>query len=193
MNLSYSIIFPYGVQDYFYLFFVLDKNFFLGFWIFFPFFFFFSDFIQFYYFKVQPTSLSIDGTLGNFRLRDMAFEIDHSWGWLCDIRNPGVESLIKVLMNRSYIGHVVCFSSLLHCTRHFSPLFLFQFTFNSYSVEDDDYKGYDYSLCGRLSAVRIVFLYRFVQEVSLDIARHYLSWTVAIVFIACSFNLGNTS
>lgn len=85
--------------------------------------------------KVQPTSLSIDGTLGNFRLRDMAFEIDHSWGWLCDIRNPGVESLIK-------------------------------FTFNSYSVEDDDYKGYDYSLCGRLSAVRIVFLYRFVQEVT---------------------------
>lgn len=43
---------------------------------------------------------------------------------------------------------------------------LSQFTFQSYSVEDDDYQGYDYSLTGRLSAVRIVFLYRFVQEVS---------------------------
>ncbi|XP_059434410.1 uncharacterized protein LOC132167446 isoform X2 [Corylus avellana] len=34
------------------------------------------------------------------------------------------------------------------------------------SVEDDDYEGYDYSLCGRLSAVHIVFLYRFVQEIT---------------------------
>lgn len=42
----------------------------------------------------------------------------------------------------------------------------FQFTFNSYGAEDDDYEGYDYSLRGHLSAVRIVFLYRFVQEVS---------------------------
>lgn len=42
----------------------------------------------------------------------------------------------------------------------------FQFTFESYSAEDDDYEGYDYSLRGRLSAVRIVFLYKFVQEVS---------------------------
>lgn len=43
---------------------------------------------------------------------------------------------------------------------------VFQFKFSSYSTEDDDYEGYDYSLHGRLSAVRIVFLYRFVQEVS---------------------------
>ncbi|XP_059434413.1 uncharacterized protein LOC132167446 isoform X4 [Corylus avellana] len=41
-----------------------------------------------------------------------------------------------------------------------------KFKFNSYSVEDDDYEGYDYSLCGRLSAVHIVFLYRFVQEIT---------------------------
>jgi len=44
--------------------------------------------------------------------------------------------------------------------------FCFQFKFNSYSAEDDDYEGYHYSLQGNLSAVRIVFLYRFVQEVS---------------------------
>lgn len=43
---------------------------------------------------------------------------------------------------------------------------LHQFVFKSHSTEDDDYEGYDYSLRGRLSAVRIVFLYRFVQEVS---------------------------
>ncbi|XP_062178337.1 uncharacterized protein LOC133883124 isoform X2 [Alnus glutinosa] len=85
--------------------------------------------------KVHPSSLSIEGTLGNLRLSDMSLGTDHGWGWLCDIRNPGVESLIK-------------------------------FKFNSYSVEDDDYEGYDYSLCGRLSAVRIVFLYRFVQEIT---------------------------
>ncbi|ONI27903.1 hypothetical protein PRUPE_1G110200 [Prunus persica] len=85
--------------------------------------------------KVHPSSLSIEGTLGNFRLRDMSLGTDHCWAWLCDIRNPGVESLIK-------------------------------FKFNSYSAEDDDYEGYDYSLRGRLSAVRIIFLYRFVQEIT---------------------------
>ncbi|KAI4370200.1 hypothetical protein MLD38_018571 [Melastoma candidum] len=83
--------------------------------------------------KVFPSSLSIEGNLGNFRLRDMSFGEDHFWSWLCDIRNPDVDSLIK-------------------------------FKFCSYSAEDDDYEGYDYSLRGRLSAVRIVFLYRFVQE-----------------------------
>ncbi|KAL6002800.1 hypothetical protein ACLOJK_023022 [Asimina triloba] len=36
----------------------------------------------------------------------------------------------------------------------------------SYSEEDDDYEGHDYSLHGRLSAVRIVFVYRFVQEIT---------------------------
>ncbi|KAI3834068.1 hypothetical protein MKX03_035864 [Papaver bracteatum] len=86
--------------------------------------------------KVHPSSLSIEGTLGNFRLCDLSLGMDHCWGWLCDIRNQGAESLIK-------------------------------FTFNSYSAEDEDYEGYDYSLSGRLSAVRIVFLYKFVQEVTL--------------------------
>ncbi|CAL1397515.1 unnamed protein product [Linum trigynum] len=85
--------------------------------------------------KVHPSSLSIEGTLGNFKLCDMSLGTDHCWSWLCDIRNPGIESLIK-------------------------------FKFSSYSAEDDDYEGYDYSLSGRLSAVRIVFLYRFVREIT---------------------------
>ena len=56
--------------------------------------------------------------------------------------------------------------SLSGANYFFLVLFFFpQFKFNSYSAEDDDYEGYDYSLQGRLSAVRIVFLYRFVQEV----------------------------
>lgn len=85
--------------------------------------------------RVHPCSMSIEGTLGNFRLRDMSLGAEHCWEWLCDIRNPGAESLIK-------------------------------FAFKSYSTEDDDYKGYDYSLTGHLSAVRLVFLYRFVREIS---------------------------
>ncbi|CAM6084054.1 unnamed protein product [Calypogeia fissa] len=37
--------------------------------------------------------------------------------------------------------------------------------FLSFNKEDDDYEGFDYSIMGKLSEVRIVFLYRFVQEI----------------------------
>ncbi|KAL9231233.1 hypothetical protein vseg_006486 [Gypsophila vaccaria] len=37
--------------------------------------------------------------------------------------------------------------------------------FTSYDPNDDDYEGFEYSLYGQLSEVRIVFLNRFVQEV----------------------------
>ncbi|GAB2273666.1 hypothetical protein Dimus_008448 [Dionaea muscipula] len=37
--------------------------------------------------------------------------------------------------------------------------------FCSYSIDDDDYKGYDYSLFGQLSEVRVVYLNRFIQEI----------------------------
>lgn len=37
--------------------------------------------------------------------------------------------------------------------------------FTSFSVDDEDYKGFDYSLFGQLSEVRIVYLNRFIQEV----------------------------
>lgn len=52
--------------------------------------------LNYFSLKVHPSSLSIEGTLGNFRLCDMSIGTEHCWGWLCDIRNPGVESLIKV-------------------------------------------------------------------------------------------------
>ncbi|KAD5802908.1 hypothetical protein E3N88_14268 [Mikania micrantha] len=85
--------------------------------------------------KVHPGSISVEGTLGNFRFCDVSLGIDHCWGWLCDIRNQQADSLI-------------------------------QFTLKSYSPDDDDYEGYNYSLSGKLSAVRIVFLNRFIQELS---------------------------
>ena len=52
----------------------------------------------------------------------MSLGVDSCWSWLCDIRNPGIDSLIK-------------------------------FKFYSYSVEDDDYEGYDYSFHSKFSAV----------------------------------------
>ncbi|KAH8501006.1 hypothetical protein H0E87_016007 [Populus deltoides] len=85
--------------------------------------------------RVHPSSLSIEGMLGNFRLCDMSPETNQCWSWVCDLRNPGLDSLIK-------------------------------FNFSSYSAEDDDYEGYDYKLSGRLSAACIIFLYRFVQEIT---------------------------
>ncbi|CAN6486849.1 unnamed protein product [Victoria cruziana] len=38
--------------------------------------------------------------------------------------------------------------------------------FSSFSVDDDDYEGYDYGLSGKLSEVRVVYLHRFIQEVT---------------------------
>ncbi|XP_042953951.1 uncharacterized protein LOC122290372 isoform X2 [Carya illinoinensis] len=40
-----------------------------------------------------------------------------------------------------------------------------ELVFTSYSADDEDYEGYEYSLFGELSEVRIVFLNRFLQEV----------------------------
>ncbi|XP_035834787.1 uncharacterized protein LOC110887015 isoform X3 [Helianthus annuus] len=85
--------------------------------------------------KVHPGSITVEGTLGNFRLCDVSLGTDHCWGWFCDIRNQGADALI-------------------------------QFTFQSYNPDDDDYEGYSCSLSGKLSSVRIVFLNRFIQELS---------------------------
>lgn len=47
----------------------------------------------------------------------------------------------------------------------FNALMTLQLEFTSYSNDDEDYEGYDFSLFGELSEVRIVYLNRFVQEV----------------------------
>ncbi|XP_052881690.1 uncharacterized protein LOC108482794 [Gossypium arboreum] len=41
-----------------------------------------------------------------------------------------------------------------------------ELVFTSFSIDDEDYEGYEYSLFGQLSEVRIVYLNRFVQEVT---------------------------
>ncbi|XP_057487524.1 uncharacterized protein LOC130773593 isoform X2 [Actinidia eriantha] len=40
-----------------------------------------------------------------------------------------------------------------------------ELVFSSFSADDEDYEGYDFSLFGQLSEVRIVYLNRFIQEV----------------------------
>uniref|UniRef100_A0A6N2K527 PH domain-containing protein n=1 Tax=Salix viminalis TaxID=40686 RepID=A0A6N2K527_SALVM len=40
-----------------------------------------------------------------------------------------------------------------------------ELVFTSFSADDEDYEGYEYSLFGQLSEVRIVYLNRFIQEV----------------------------
>lgn len=42
---------------------------------------------------------------------------------------------------------------------------IMQLVFTSYTVDDEDYEGYEYSLSGQFSEVRVVYLNRFVQEV----------------------------
>jgi vacuolar protein sorting-associated protein 13A/C len=41
-----------------------------------------------------------------------------------------------------------------------------QLEFLSFSKDDIDYKGFEYSITGKLSEVRFVFLYRFIQEIT---------------------------
>lgn len=41
-----------------------------------------------------------------------------------------------------------------------------QLEFVSFNADDLDYEGYEYSVTGKLSEVRVVFLNRFIQEVN---------------------------
>ncbi|MCO5611230.1 hypothetical protein L7F22_065481 [Adiantum nelumboides] len=41
-----------------------------------------------------------------------------------------------------------------------------QLEFSSFSKDDNDYKGFEYSLNGKLSEIRFVYLNRFIQEIS---------------------------
>ncbi|RRT51610.1 hypothetical protein B296_00049257 [Ensete ventricosum] len=46
-----------------------------------------------YVIQVHPGSISIDGTLGNMRLRDMSLGPDSQWSWLCDIHYFGTGTI----------------------------------------------------------------------------------------------------
>lgn len=47
----------------------------------------------------------------------------------------------------------------------FQVCYILQLFFSSFNVDDEDYNGYEYSLLGKLSEVRVVYLNRFIQEV----------------------------
>lgn len=53
----------------------------------------------------------------------MSLGTDHGWGWLCDIRNPGVESLIKV-------RYPLFDEQLMHCRLYIILLLWFSDTFS---------------------------------------------------------------
>jgi len=44
-------------------------------------------------------------------------------------------------------------------------LFLLQLEIVSFNADDEDYEGYEFSITGKMSELRIVFLNRFIQEV----------------------------
>lgn len=63
-----------------------------------------------------------------------------------------------------------------------------QLEFTSFSIDDEDYEGYEYSLVGQLSEVRIVYLNRLVQEViKHSIISNYLPQFK--VYLSCISNL----
>ena len=118
--------------------------------------------------QMYPGSMKVGAQLGNLRFCNMRLGPHHQWGWFCDLRDPGSASLVKVRVppSFSYLSYLSHLSSFPYfflagypCVCHF------QLEFCSYNPEDDDYEGYEYSLTGQLSAVRIVFLYRFISEV----------------------------
>ncbi len=43
--------------------------------------------------------------------------------------------------------------------------FLLQLEIVSFNADDEDYEGYEFSITGKMSELRIVFLNRFIQEV----------------------------
>lgn len=78
--------------------------------------------------KVYPSSTSIGGTLGNFRLCDLSLGSDHCWGWLCDLRNQEAESLIQV------IPYPCIDAGILVVTKFLILIYLFHLLFSLHSI-----------------------------------------------------------
>ncbi|XP_078437793.1 pleckstrin homology (PH) domain-containing protein isoform X2 [Wolffia australiana] len=83
--------------------------------------------------KVFPSSFQIKAAVGNLKISDDSLSREHSYFWVCDMRNPDGSSFVKL-------------------------------EFDSYGAEDEDYPGYEYSLSGELSEIRVVYLNRFIEE-----------------------------
>lgn len=68
----------------------------------------------------------------------------------------------------AYVSTVLEYIAYLYVTDFFfvtEVTMALQLDFTSFNPDDEDYRGYEYSLFGELSEVRIVYLNRFVQEV----------------------------
>lgn len=80
-----------------------------------------------------------------------------------------------------------CILPLKFCTNYevslFEVCYILQLFFSSFNVDDEDYNGYEYSLLGKLSEVRIVYLNRFVQEVIFILIIVFSSFNVLCDFI----------
>ncbi|KAG0473500.1 hypothetical protein HPP92_015357 [Vanilla planifolia] len=68
--------------------------------------------------------------------------------------NDTIDSFVK--------AQLLIYSNGSPCYHHFDN----RLDFSSFSENDEDYNGYDYSLTGKISEVRVVYLNRFVQEVT---------------------------
>ncbi|KAL4590754.1 hypothetical protein LXL04_003697 [Taraxacum kok-saghyz] len=62
----------------------------------------------------------------------------------------------------------------------------------AYSVEDEDYGGFEYSLTGQLSEVRVVFLNRFIQEIISYFMGLVCKSTVDVVKVKDQLDIENT-
>ena len=69
--------------------------------------------------------------------------------------------LFSVISLYIYLSRTLCW---VFCG-NLSFTCLMQLVFTSFSADDEDYRGYEYSLFGQLSEVRIIYLNRFIQEV----------------------------
>eukprot|EP00897_Mesotaenium_endlicherianum_P006912 jgi/Mesen1/6249/ME000323S05384 len=86
--------------------------------------------------RVFPATFGIRADMGNLRICDFSLGEGHPFGWMCETRDQ-------------------------HSAKSFVQL-----EFNSFSKDDEDYKGIDYHLTAQLARVRIVVLYRFIQEIT---------------------------
>lgn len=62
--------------------------------------------------------------------------------------------------------NIILYTITMVIHQHAKTFFInLQLEFCSFHTDDEDYEGYNYSLRGQLSEVRIIYLNRFIQEV----------------------------
>ncbi|KAH9610754.1 hypothetical protein KSS87_017342 [Heliosperma pusillum] len=123
--------------------------------------------------KVFPSSFSIKAAIGNLRISDDSLPHHHIYFWACDMRNPGGSSFVERGGRRDIWvgvdkmdGVRVLSGRLMWAMREKVDIMdNIGMCFTSYNPDDEDYEGFEYSLVGQFSEVKVVFLNRFIQEV----------------------------